>query len=156
MAVDITKLTTDRSYPPDSPVHAIPTWLDVSFTAAEVEALNFYVVYAFPAAGYIKLSSFFANGSDMDINATEGLDLIFGIGDVDGVIDTALYTSTSTEVEDAFSVRVGDLDAGLDPYVDVGGKYLIVEVANVAQTGAAGTIEFGFDVTRQVDKLALS
>lgn len=73
--------------------------------------------------------------SDMDTNGSPLITFTLGIGDSDGVVDTALIT-------DSQAARTGaadNLDAVGAP-LDVSGKYLIFDVTAAAATAAAGTL----------------
>jgi hypothetical protein len=76
-----------------------------------------------------------------DVDSGTGLVWDAGIGDVDGVIDTALLTG-STVGQAAGTDWIDTADAPLD----VSGKYLIFDVTTAASTGVAGTIEVGMKV----------
>ena len=77
------------------------------------------------------------NFDDLDTNATETLVIDIGIGDVDGVIDTALLVG-SVAAQDALVDVV--LDPSADMPVDVAGRYLIMDVTTTAATPAAGDV----------------
>jgi hypothetical protein len=89
-----------------------------------------------PGAG----ADFFVKVSTIDSGTSSVWDI--GIGDSDGVIDTALIANSTigqstsgTDYLDAFAAPL-----------DVSGKYLIFDVTTSATTAVAGTVEVGAKV----------
>lgn len=153
MAVDISKLSTDRHFPPDSPTDMVPLWVEATFTGAEFEATDEYVLYGpFPDNSYLWLDSLSLRIHDAD----DGANLVFDltITDVDGVADTVLIDDSTAGQAGGRLGDSTDYVATLDPFIAIGGKYLTFEVT-VAAAGAAGNagdVEIGLLYTRQVVK----
>jgi hypothetical protein len=100
------------------------------------------LLFKFPDPAYLVLSSLWVKPSDMDSDGTPALQVDYGIGDSDGVIDTVLIADSAAPQTGAADV----VDAGLTTVsglVDVGGKYLIQTVKTAASTAAAGTVSVG-------------
>lgn len=88
----------------------------------------------------VKGADFFAHVTTLDATTTVVWDL--GIGDVDGVIDTALFTGATI----GQGATGTDWITVADVPLDVSGKYLIMDVTTAAGTAAAGTITIGAKV----------
>jgi len=87
----------------------------------------------------VKGADFYAKISDVD--GATGLVWDLGLGDSDGVIDTALFTGATVG-----RAAGTDYITTADNPLDVSGKYLIMDVTTAATTAAAGTIEIGMKV----------
>lgn len=75
---------------------------------------------------------------DLDSGATPSLSADIGIGDSDGVVDTALVSGDTTGQAGGTVVAQ---DPGADVPVDVSGKFLIYDVTAAANAAQAGDIE---------------
>lgn len=116
-------------------------WVKVSLAATQVDNTNDQVLcYLFPDRAYLwgGADGLRVKATDMD-TGTPALTMNFGIGDSDGTIDTTLINASTI----GQAGGVDEIDTGKDPWIDVGGKYLIMDVGTAAGTEAAGSLEFG-------------
>lgn len=81
-----------------------------------------------------RLHTLAINGAALDSGGTAALSVDFGIGDSDGVIDTAIATGQTAIVQ-----GTGTAEFDFFP-IDVQNKFLIMDATVAAQTAAAGTI----------------
>jgi hypothetical protein len=104
-----------------------------------------------PAVAYIKNAAgvFIARWTDMDSHATETLDFDLGFGGADGVLDFTMINN-GTASEDA-GVGASAQIAAQDPWIDIGGLYVVMEVIAVAATPVAGTVQVAFEYTQNVN-----
>lgn len=130
-----------------------PVWISCSIPTTAIDHADDSILLAgpLPAVAYIKNASgvFCATWTDMDTNATETLDFDLGFGGADGVLDYT-FMNNGTAVEDAGSGESAHI-SGEDPWIDVGGLYVIMEVIAVSATPAAGTVQVGFEYTQNVN-----
>ena len=75
--------------------------------------------------------------TDLDVNATETITWSLGVGDADGVIDTAIITDSIIGQDPGEDVA----DASAPRIIEVAGKYLIFEVTGAVATAVAGAID---------------
>ena len=130
-----------------------PVWISCSIATTHIDHEDDSVLLAgpMPAVAYIanKTGSFWARWTDMDTNATETLDFDLGFGAVDGGLDYT-FLNNGTAVEDA-GVGVGAQIAAQDPWIDIGGLYVIMEIIAKAATPAAGTVQVAFEYNQNVN-----
>lgn len=112
--------------------------------------------FLFPTPAYLDGQSLHVKASDLDTNATETIDLDFGIGDVDGVIDTNLISDSDIGEDGTYDEADGASGGTLiEKYIDVAGKYMIISVGtNAAATAQAGTVTLNFQWSRNIDATA--
>jgi hypothetical protein len=129
-----------------------PVWISASIVTTHIDHADDSILLAgpMPTVAYIKNAAgvFVARWTDLDTNAVETLDFDLGFGGSDGVLDFT-FINNGTASEDAGVAENAQL-AAQDPWIDVGGLYLIMEVIAVAATPAAGTVQVGFEYTQNV------
>lgn len=136
----------------------IPVWVSAAIATTNIDHADDSILLAgpMPDVAYIKNAAgvFVARWTDMDTNATETLDFDLGFGASDGGLDVT-FLNNGTAVEDAAVAENAQLAAN-DPWIDVGGLYLIMEIIAVSATPAAGTVQVGFEYTQNVIKAEVS
>lgn len=130
-----------------------PVWISCSIPTTAIDHADDSILLAgpMPAVAYIKNAAgvFCARWTDMDSNATETLDFDLGFGGVDGVLDFT-FINNGTAVEDA-GVGESAQIAAQDPWIDIGGLYVIMEIIAVSATPVAGTVQVAFEYTQNVN-----
>jgi hypothetical protein len=130
-----------------------PVWISATIptTAIDHEDDNILLSAQLPAVAYIKNAAgvFIARWTDMDSHATETLDFDLGFGGADGVLDFTMINN-GTASEDA-GVGASAQIAAQDPWIDIGGLYVVMEVIAVAATPVAGTVQVAFEYTQNVN-----
>jgi hypothetical protein len=122
-----------------------PFQVTVSVATTSLDEVGDCVLcFLFPAGAYLPtfpgaVKVYFA--TELDSNASPTLDLNWGIGDSDGVLDTTFVTDSAEQNANAQAEDLFNVDHDLDGFLDVGGKYLIMRVGTAAAaTAAAGTV----------------
>jgi hypothetical protein len=142
----------DAHFPPaGSDKGCTPFWVTATISATtQIDHDDDKLILAgpFPTVAYILNSpgSLVAYATDM---ASADLDLSFGFGATDGVLDFAMIIVVDAGVGAATTDPSATIDAQL-PWLDVGGLYLIADVVNLAATPATGTIQIGGWYTQNV------
>jgi len=155
----VATLSGPASFPPaGSDRGTNPVWVTATIDTLYIDHADDSILLAgpFPAVAFIKntAGSMFARWTDMDTNATETLDFDLGFGGVDGVLDFT-FLNLGTAVEDA-AVGESAQIAAQDPWIDIGGLYLIMEIIAVSATPADGTVQVGFEYTQNVVESAFA
>jgi len=152
----VLNLTTPSSFPPASSDRGTnPVWISatIPLTALDHAGDSILLAGPMPTVAFIKNGSgvFSARWDDLDTHGTETLDFDLGFGGVDGVLDYTMINN-GTASEDAASAE-GAIITTKDPWIDIGGLYVIMEVIVASATYAtAAVIEVGFDYTQNVFK----
>ena len=129
-----------------------PVWISASIATTQIDHNDDSILLAgpMPDVAYIKNAPgvFVARWTDLDTNATETLDFDLGFGGSDGVLDHT-FINNGTASEDA-GVAASAQIAARDPWIDIGGLYVIMEVIVKAATPDTGTVQVGFEYTQNV------
>lgn len=153
MAVIDKTLTNPHAIPAGSDRPVIPVWVEIDLAAADVDsAADDLLLVEFPPVAYLRNEAgnvAIRFVSDMDTGTTWQYDLV--ISDSDAVADVTL-DSNSTSGRAANDVALSDAVAGEGLWIDVGGKYLAMNIDGAATGGS--TIEVAFEYSQNVKKLA--
>ena len=129
-----------------------PVWITctIASTMVDHDDDNILLAGPLPAVAYIAntTGAFFARWTDLDTST--GLDFDLGFGGSDGVLDFTLINNGTTASQSA-GVGVGAQLAAQDPWLDIGGLYVVMEVIAAATTAAAGTVQVGFKYNQNVN-----
>jgi len=133
---------------------AIPFWFTNSIATTDFDHVDDSMILspAFPDVAYILNApgSLTVRVTQMDAGA--GLDIDFGFGGSDGVLDFTMINSAGAGQSAANYTNAAI--ATKDVWLDIGGLYLLGEViATVAGAASAGTIEVGGWYTQQVKEI---
>lgn len=129
----------------------IPFWVTctIATTAIDDNDDKMLLLGPFPTVAYIPNAApaLFVSLSDMDTGGPT-LDIDFGFGASDGVLDFTLINSAGGG--GAAGAYESTPVAGQGAWIDVGGLYVIGHVIAAATTPAAGTIQVGGMYTQNV------
>lgn len=140
MAVFTSRLSDEEQAQSNSGVLVDRVTVTVPTTALD-NADDSVLLYQFansPFGGKVWLTGATLVLDDLDSSATPALAADIGIGDSDGVVDTALVSGDTTGQAGGTVVAQ---DPGADAPVDVSGKFLIFDVTTAAGTAQAGDID---------------
>jgi len=142
----------DAAFPPaGSDKGCTPFWVTATIDdALALDHADDKLILAgpFPTVAYILNSpgSLVAYCSNI---STADLDLTFGFGGADGVLDFAMITVVDAGKAAATTDPSVTIDAQL-PWLDIGGLYLIADVVTAADTPVVGTIQMAGWYTQNV------
>jgi len=150
----VLNLTTPASFPPaGSDKGTIPVFLSATIPTTATDHADDSILIAgpLPPVAFIKNGAgvFVARWDDLD--SSTGLDFDLGFGGIDGVLDFTMINVGTTDSQKAFVGQSAQV-ALSDPWLDIGGLYVIMEIIAAATTSVAGVIEIGFDYTQNVLK----
>jgi len=140
----VSLLITDPSFPPAGADRAIlPFWAERTVAAIDLDHDDDNMVIAgpFPANSYFPNAAGMLTAHTSASLAAADLDVTFGFGGVDGVLDYALLAVVDFGVGAATTNSMTESLDTAPPWIDVSGLYLVAEVILAADTPAAGTIE---------------
>jgi len=145
----------DAAFPPAGANQGlIPFWYTATWdgTATDVDNVGDALILSpvFPDVAYIfnGTGGLTVKYSDLDSDGTPLLSFNIGFGAVDGVLDFLIVTGT-TGAETGIAETQALLTSS-NPWIDVGGLYMIADVTAAAETAAAGTISVGGYYTQNV------
>ena len=142
----------DASFPPAGANQGcIPFWITATISATtQLDHADDKLILSpvFPDVAYILNSpgSLVAYATNI---AAADLDVTFGFGGADGVLDFAMITVVDAGSGAATTDPSATIDAQL-PWLDIGGLYLIADVVTAATTPATGTFQIGGWYTQNV------
>jgi hypothetical protein len=149
----VVTLTGPSSYPNAGKVPGThPIWISATIATTHIDHNDDSILMGVPLpdVAYIRNAAgvFVARWTDLDTNAVETLDFDLGFGGSDGVLDYT-FINNGTASEDTGVAENSQLTAQ-DPWISIGGLYVIMEVITAAATPAAGTVQIGFEYTENV------
>jgi len=143
---------TDPHFPPaGSDKGCTPFWVTATIDdTLSLDHADDKLILAgpFPSVAYILNSPGSLVAYCTNIAAAD-LDLSFGFGGADGVLDFAMIVVTDAGSGAATTDPSATIDAQL-PWLDIGGLYLIADVVTAATTPAVGTIQMAGWYTQNV------
>ena len=157
MAVNSMLQTVDRHLPIDLVGGKVSFEVIVTWLKAELEGTDEHLIAGpFPKYAVMDGWTFRLASEDLEVDGTPTIAVKIGIGDVDGVIDTTLFTDAGTEFDGVVNLDWEDLDdlatAGTltSAHYDISEKYLIWEFTAGATTGGADgvTSAISFEYSR--------
>jgi hypothetical protein len=148
MAAAVVDASADRrDQAPFLHVGLTPVWKRVNIATTSTDDIGDAVLlFKFPETAYFKNTAgslYFLSG--LHDSGTPSWEADLGFGDSDGTVDTVLV-STLDESGGAKDEGENVLVADAGPWIDVGGKYLILETTAASSVGrAAADFVVGFD-----------
>lgn len=144
--VAIDRTNSNAWFPPAGADRSVvPVWAELDIASTDVDATTdgILLVGPMPANSYFPNTSggLWVKLTDMDTGGPS-LDIDFGFGGSDAVLDfTLINTGGGGGAAGNYASAVV---SGQDPWIAVGGLYVVADVIAAATTEAAGTIEVGF------------
>ena len=148
----VLSLSQNSSFPPASSDRGtIPVWISATIPTTATDHADDSILLSgqLPPVAYIKnqAGAFVARWADLD--SSTGLDFDLGFGDVDGVLNLTLINNGTTASQSVGVAESAQL-AATDPWIDIGGLYVIMEIIAAATTSVAGVVQVGFEYTQNV------
>jgi hypothetical protein len=149
-------LDGNASFPPAAAnMGLIPFWVEREVAAIDFDHAddNWVIAGPFPDVAYFPNAAGMLFAASLSDLTDADLDVTFGFGGTDGVLDYALLAVVDFGVTAATCNSMTESLDAQPAFIDIGGLYLVAEVVNVAGANpAAGTFQVGGYYTQNVIK----